>query len=195
MKIKILIFMLIIAGVELYSEKISSSVFGAGKETSGGTYKVNGSAYQTHTGEANGTGYNMKAGFWYKYRLSSFVPQLTTSNIIIIGNSKAKSGGNSIDDGGYTITQKGVVWNTTGSPTLSDNSTSDGSGSSDFTSLMDNLQVNETYYVRAYATNLYATGYGNEQTFVYTAIPTLPEWGLIVLGSLVVIFAVRKIIV
>ena len=122
-------------------------------------------------------------------------PTLSTNNIEIIGNSKAQSGGEITDGGDSPITAKGVCWNTTGTPTLSDNSTNEGGGSSDFTSIMDNLNVNQTYYVRAYATNSQGTSYGDEKTFVYTAIPTLPEWGLIVLGSFVVIFAVRKMLV
>ena len=123
------------------------------------------------------------------------LPVLSTLNITVIGNEQAQSGGEITDGGDSPITAKGLVWNTTGSPTLSDNSTDEGGGSSDFTSIMDNLNVNQTYYVRAYATNSYGTSYGDEKTFVYTAIPTLPEWGLIVLGSLVVIFAVRKLLV
>jgi len=121
------------------------------------------------------------------------LPEISTNNVQIIGNEQAQSGGTITDEGASSITAKGLVWNTSGTPTLSDNSTDEGGGSSDFTSLMDNLDVNQTYYVRAYATNSYGTGYGNEKTFVYTAIPTLPEWGLIVLGSLVAIFGIRKI--
>jgi hypothetical protein len=119
---------------------------------------------------------------------------ISTNNIQIIGDSKAKSGGTITDDGASAITQKGVCWNTTGTPTLADNYTNDGSGDADFTSIMSGLSVNQQYYIRAYATNSDGTVYGDEKTFIYTAIPTLPEWGLIILGSLVAFFAVRKLL-
>jgi hypothetical protein len=125
---------------------------------------------------------------------TSNIPVLTTNNITIIGDSKAKSGGEFIDGGTSAITSKGVCWNTSGTPTISDNYTNVGSGDSDFESTMNSLSVNTQYYVRAYATNSSGTGYGNEKTFIYTAIPTLPEWGLIIFGSLVAFFAVRKML-
>jgi hypothetical protein len=191
---KIIIIIVLFSLSDVFAEQISSSVFGAGKEVSGGTYIVNGSAYQTHTGQASGTGYNMKVGFWAQQRNLATMPSLTTASITILGDSKAKSGGYDIDDGGETITAKGVCWNTSGTPTIADYFTNDGSGDADFESTMNGLSVNQQYYVRAYAINSSGTAYGDEKTFIYTAIPTLPEWGLIVFCGLVVVFAVRKII-
>ncbi len=125
---------------------------------------------------------------------ASYLIILNTVNITVLGNSKAQSGGIITDDGGSSITQKGVCWNTSGTPTIADNYTNDGSGDADFTSIMNGLTVNTQYYVRAYATNVNGTGYGDEKTFIYTAIPTLPEWGLIILGSFVAFFAVRRML-
>ena len=57
---------------------------------------------------------------------------------------------------------KGICYNTTGSPTISDSKTSVGTGSTSFTSTITNLSGGTTYYARAYASNEYGVGYGNE---------------------------------
>ncbi len=136
------------------------------------------------------TVYGASSSEWTRSEL----PRLTTNNIFVIGNSKARSGGDIKDGGASEITTKGVCWNTSGNPTISDNFTNDGTGDANYESIMNGLEVNTQYYVRAYATNSYGTGYGDEKTFIYTAIPTLPEWGLIILGSLLAFFAVRKLL-
>lgn len=189
-----LIILILLSLSVVKADQVSKSVFGAGKQVSGGTYIVNGSAYQTLTGSASGTGYTMNSGYWYQNSLSSTEPTLSTQTITILGDSKAKSGGYNINDNGDAITAKGVCWNTSGTPTLLDSYTDEGTGSTSFVSYLTSLQVNQQYYVRAYATSASGTGYGNEITFIYTAIPTLPEWGLIIFGSLIAIFAVRKVL-
>lgn len=63
------------------------------------------------------------------------------------------------------ITDRGVVYNTTGSPTTSDNKVSSGTGVGSFTANISGLTDGTTYYVRAFATNSNGTAYGNEQVF------------------------------
>jgi uncharacterized protein (TIGR02145 family) len=71
------------------------------------------------------------------------------------------------------------VWSTSQNPTTANNSTSDGSGTGNFTSNLINLTANTTYYVRAYATNSAGTAYGNELTFTTTVgIVTNPGTGV-----------------
>ena len=93
-------------------------------------------------------------------------PVVTTAAITSIGSSTAVSGGNVIS--GIGVTARGVCWNSTGLPTLSDSFTMDGSGTGIFTSNLSGLQVGTTYSVRAYATNSAATVYGGEVSFVIT---------------------------
>ena len=103
-------------------------------------------------------------------------PILTTSAISNITLNTASSGGNVSDDGGDTVTSRGLVWNTAPSPTTSLTSkTSDGSGLGNFSSSISNLLPSNSYFVRAYATNSIGTGYGNELSFTTGAIvlPTL----------------------
>ena len=90
------------------------------------------------------------------------VPTVTTTAISNVTTTTMSSGGNVTDDGGATVTARGVCWNYTGTPTVEDNTTSDGSGTGSFTSSITGLQGNKTVYVRAYATNSVGDGYGTE---------------------------------
>ncbi|MDY0101854.1 MAG: FISUMP domain-containing protein [Lentimicrobium sp.] len=92
-------------------------------------------------------------------------PTVTTSAISNITETTAESGGNVTDDGGSTVTARGVCWNTSPSPTISNNYTTDGTGTGGFTSNLAGLNPNTEYYVRAYATNSEGTAYGNQQVF------------------------------
>jgi hypothetical protein len=94
------------------------------------------------------------------------IPALTTVAPFNVLPYKASSGGNNIDSGGLTITQKGVVWSTSPNPTTAlTTKTNDGKFGTSFTSLMRILQPSTLYHVRAYATNSLGTGYGADLTF------------------------------
>jgi len=100
-------------------------------------------------------------------------PTLITKPIQNIGLYAAKSGGEVESDGGSSITQKGIVWNTQPNPTISlTTKTLNGSGVSSFEANLNQLNPNTIYYVRAYATNSVGTSYGNELTFTTLPIPT-----------------------
>ena len=93
-------------------------------------------------------------------------PVVTTSEITGITVKSAKCGGEVISGGDAVIVARGVCWNTSGQPTVSDTYTMDGSNIGSYTTNMTNLEHNTTYYVRAYATNAKGvTGYGEEVTF------------------------------
>jgi uncharacterized protein (TIGR02145 family) len=93
---------------------------------------------------------------------------LTTNNVIA-QITTASSGGDITENGGSIVTVRGLVWNSTGTPTIADNKTTDGSGIGSYVSNLTALIPSTTYYVRAYATNSTGTAYGNEQTFTTTA--------------------------
>ena len=98
-------------------------------------------------------------------------PQVSTSTISNITLNSAISGGTIASDGGADITSKGVVWNTTASPTISSNTkTIEGTGTGTFSSSLTNLTPSTTYYLRAYATNSSGTGYGSEISFTTNSI-------------------------
>ncbi|SDS53616.1 hypothetical protein SAMN05192545_1573 [Maribacter dokdonensis] len=93
------------------------------------------------------------------------IPELTTNIATNITDNSAVSGGDISDDGGAEIISKGVCWSVSSTPTIDDFITSDGTGAADFTSVIDGLEPNTEYFVRAYATNTEGVGYGNEISF------------------------------
>ena len=95
---------------------------------------------------------------------------LTTAEISGITDTGAVSGGTITYNGGASVYEKGVCWNTTGNPTINDNRSVDGSETSNFSSIISGLSPNTLYYVRAYATNKAGTAYGNQLFFTTTLV-------------------------
>lgn len=95
------------------------------------------------------------------------LPEVTTTEITKVTTNSAQCGGNVINAGNGTVTAKGVCWNTSGNPTLENNSgiTVDGTGIGNFSSYLQNLIYPQQYFVSAYATNEKGTSYGNEKSF------------------------------
>lgn len=97
---------------------------------------------------------------------------ITTLDVTTITMTSAVSGGIISWGGRAPITTRGVCWSTTGNPTTDSSKTSDGSGTGSFTSSLIGLAANTKYYVRAYASNSYGTGYGVAQQFrSYPEVP------------------------
>ncbi len=94
------------------------------------------------------------------------VPVLTTTAVTSITTSSAMSGGNISTDNGSSVTTRGVCWSTNPTPTINDSKTMDGTGIGSFQSNITGLAAEQTYYVRAYATNTAGTGYGSALQFV-----------------------------
>jgi uncharacterized protein (TIGR02145 family) len=92
-------------------------------------------------------------------------PVVTTVSITDITQTTATSGGDVTSEGGAPVTVRGVCWNTYPNPTTSNAYSVNGSGTGTFISFLTNLSPNTAYYVRAYATNMEGTGYGNEISF------------------------------
>src|SRR5512133_1016745 len=90
---------------------------------------------------------------------------LTTAPASELTLVSARTGGNITDDGNADITARGVCWSATENPKVSDKKTSDGTGSGSFSSQLTGLTEGTVYYVRAYATNIEGTSYGNQISF------------------------------
>lgn len=94
------------------------------------------------------------------------IPKLSTNQVTSITSNTVVSGGNIVDDGGETIKARGVVWSTKPNPTITlTTKTNDGTGMGAFVSNVSGLSSNTTYYIRAYATSINGTAYGNEINF------------------------------
>ncbi len=103
-------------------------------------------------------------------------PTLETYEADSITQTTAVSGGNITDEGDAPVLARGVCWSLISMPDLKTaiDSTSDGTGSGSFSSRITGLSPENTYYVRAYARNIYGTSYGNQISFTTLQDTTLP---------------------
>lgn len=93
------------------------------------------------------------------------LPTLTTVPVTQVTTISALSGGDISTDGGTTVTSRGVCWNTSPNPTVSDAHTIDSNGKGEYASTITGLTPETTYYIRAYANNAVGTAYGQEISF------------------------------
>jgi hypothetical protein len=142
---------------------------GTGTYTSTITGLTAGTSYYARAYATNivNTSYGSNSGF----TTTADIPIVTTTSISLITDTGATSGGIVVNECGSSVTFRGICWNTGGTPTILDNSTTDGTGLGSFTSVMTGLTSGSTYYVRAYATNGIGTAYGSELSFVSESLP------------------------
>jgi hypothetical protein len=134
----------------------------------GTTYYIR--AYATN---ANGTAYGSEEVFT---TLTTSLSDLTTLAVNNITGITANSGGHITTDNCFSVIQRGVCWNTTGNPNLTDDITDNGAGVGIFTSILSGLTPSTTYYVRSYATNAMGTSYGQEEVFITSTIAGLETY-------------------
>ncbi|NOU16769.1 MAG: T9SS type A sorting domain-containing protein [Bacteroidales bacterium] len=105
---------------------------------------------------------------------SPTLPAVTTNTPYNITETGAKVDCNVGGLGnGSSITNRGVCWNTSSSPTTSNSKTDDGIGTGDYTSTVLGLTSDTKYYIRAYAiNNLGQIGYGAEYSFTTSSTKT-----------------------
>ncbi len=96
-------------------------------------------------------------------------PSVTTSVVSIINPETVQCGGTVTSEGNGPVTSRGVCWSLTPTPSINGFHTNDGTGTGTFNSIINNLLSGQKYYVRAYASNLYGTAYGEEKTFTTEA--------------------------
>ena len=93
-------------------------------------------------------------------------PTVTTTEVTNVSFSSATCGGNVSDDGGATVTERGICYSASEPfPTIRNSKVSGGSGKGAFIVNLSSLKENTTYYVRAYATNAKGTSYGDVKSF------------------------------
>ncbi len=129
-----------------------------------------GTTYYTRAYATNsfGTAYGNVVSFTTKEATLPIIS--STTSAFSITQTSATSGGNITSDGAAIITSRGVCWsNTTSTPTIANNKTNDGIGKGVFSSSLTGLTSNTTYYIRAYATNIKGTAYGDLKTFTTSA--------------------------
>lgn len=103
------------------------------------------------------------------------LPTVTTSPASNITTRDANISCEVKDDGGGTVTERGVVYSTYQNPTTSGSKVTAGSGNGVYSAKVSPLSANTTYYARAYAINSAGTAYGQQIAFTTEQIkvPTL----------------------
>ncbi len=99
------------------------------------------------------------------------LPEVLTFPIDSVSHSVAISGGKVLDEGGATVYSRGICWSTEPWPTLEDSYSSDSSGWGPFVTVMTGLECETNYYIRAYATNMAGTSYGEQRQFTTGTCP------------------------
>lgn len=109
-----------------------------------------------------GTAYGNEISFTTVQQL---LPTLSTQPTTSILSTSAVSGLNLITDGG-AVTTRGVCYSTSPNPTILSSKKNGSSTTLGVQSVtITGLSPNTTYYVKAFATNLIGTAYGNEVSF------------------------------
>ncbi|CAD5267481.1 MBG domain-containing protein [Imperialibacter sp. 75] len=92
-------------------------------------------------------------------------PTVSSTAQTDLTSTSATLGGNVTANGGLAVTERGVVYATSAEPTIANTKVEIGSGTGAFSQSVTGLEVNTTYYFRAYAINSLGTSYGNELSF------------------------------
>lgn len=96
------------------------------------------------------------------------IPTVSTEDIVSIQGNSVQVNGIITNDGGTPITERGVCWSTSPTPTTNDDCVVEiivGEGKGSFSLSIAQLKTSTTYYVRAYAMNNIGTAYGSEKMF------------------------------
>lgn len=130
------------------------------------TYYVR--AYATNS---MGTAYGEQISF----TTANGLPIVTTTSPTF-SNGTVATGGNVTSDGGFEVTARGICYGSLPYPDLTSNytHTTDGAGSGYYSSSFSLPDGSGMYYVRAYATNVNGTAYGEQMTIInpYDELPT-----------------------
>ena len=164
-----------------------------------GSYTCNLSGLQPNTTyyvrayaiNSKGTAYGTQVTFTTSKSIS--LPTVTTTIVSSIRFNYAMTGGNVTSEGGASVTDRGVVYSTTKNPTTtSATKVASGNGVGVFTTPLENLSPNTTYYVRAYATNSAGTAYGTELTFTTSKQVVLPTINTVVITQVTTTTAIAN---
>jgi hypothetical protein len=128
-------------------------------------YRTSGTGNKTATLTANGDSY-------IDAPTPTVAPTVTTQAVSSIAGTTATGNGNVTSDGGADITERGIVINTTGTPTTSDTKFTSAGTTGAFTASLTSLSQGQLYYARAYAINSEGTSYGGEVSFTTLDVPS-----------------------
>jgi hypothetical protein len=134
---------------------------------------------------------NVKGGIKYGYRLAAYAGDnqsntvtafftpvygatVSTDAVLGITSTTVVLGGNVTDEGGASVTERGVCYSTTLNPTTADKKAEMGKGPGTFSLTISGLISGNTYYARAYTINSQGTTYGTQVTFTTSFLTVTP---------------------
>jgi hypothetical protein len=107
---------------------------------------------------------------------SGTVPTVSTHPISSFGFSSATTTGTVLSDGGAPILSRGICYSTSPNPNISNNITQPVGGLGQFSELLTGLDTGTTYFLRAYATNVNGTAYGNQVSFTTKSVVSIGDF-------------------
>ncbi len=155
-----------------FNNTLPATGFGVGSFKTTISGLVEGTTYYVRTYASNsvGTAYSEQKTFTTRIQA---LPSVSTVAITNIKTNSANVSGTVIDIGTGPVTERGFVWSTSHNPDVNSSGKKIvGSGAGIFGDTIRGLELNTTYFVRAYATSGAGTGYGNEQSFTTLNLDT-----------------------
>ena len=176
-----------------YTITVSANPSNGGSVSGGGTYQegqsctVNATAntgYEFTNWTENGNVVSMNTSYTFtvtgnrslvaNFTIPASLPTVITVEVTNITHYGAVGKGNVTNNGGTSVTERGICWSTSHNPTNSGNHITCGVGTGIYSGNITGLSSNTTYYVRAYAINSQGVSYGDELSFATTSIPQPP---------------------
>ncbi len=103
------------------------------------------------------------------------LPIVSIEGVADVGQDSASCLGTVISDNGLSVTERGICWSSNPLPTIENDVVVVGSGTGDFTGLLQNLIAGHTYYVRAYAINEHGISYSSTMQVTTEYDPNVPN--------------------
>jgi hypothetical protein len=110
------------------------------------------------------------------FQIDKSLPSVVTIAPENIFSLTCTSGGTIHSSGGDTISAQGVCWSTNPNPSRQNTNTLADSISSTYFCKISGLRPLTTYYIRAFATNIYGTSYGQEYSITTLRNSLLGTW-------------------
>ena len=139
---------------------------GVGNFTSSITGLTASTVYYLRAYATNAAGTAYGAQLMFTTAATAGLPTVNTTSTTAITATTFTCANEVFSDGGAPVTERGVAYGTSTSPTITGTKTSDGAGIGIFNSSVTGLTSGTAYYARSYATNSVGTAYGDEISFI-----------------------------
>jgi uncharacterized protein (TIGR02145 family) len=165
---------------DIIKSQYTSSVYSNGGWMGGVTHLVPGCGYKYYSNRTE------VVDFSFAQPASNVVATATPTGIT--ATSAVVGGTVTVPEGGHVFL-RGVCWGTEPAPDFDGNHTTEETGVGSFSSTLEGLDPNTTYYVRAFAVSDHGLAYGNELSFttdyVYVdlGLPSGTLWATCNLGA------------